>query len=98
VRNYAWALSPVVTLVALPLSVLGVSVGGGLFVLTSVVLGLFTLFWFLRGVACYGAEGHKLALALPLAPVLSVVHSMGTVVGIVDPPDDFRVTEKAGSR
>jgi uncharacterized membrane protein len=98
IRNYAWALSPVVTVVALPLSILGVSIGGGLFVTTSVALGLFTLFWFLRGVAYYGMEDRKLALALPLAPVVSVVHSMGTVAGIVDPPEDFRVTAKAGSR
>ncbi len=98
IRNYAWALSPVVTLIALPLSILGVSVGGGLFVLTSLALGLFTLFWFLRGVAYYGMAERKLALALPLAPLVSVVHSMGTVAGIIDPPADFRVTEKAGSR
>jgi len=95
VRNYAWALSPIVALVVLPLSIFGVSiVAGGLFVVTSIALGLLTLFWYLRGVAYYGRE--KLALAVPLAPVLTVVHSMGTVAGVLDPPEDFRVTEKAG--
>jgi hypothetical protein len=29
------------------------------------------------------------------AVFVTVVHSMGTVAGILDPPDEFRVTEKA---
>jgi hypothetical protein len=96
VRNYAWALSPVVTLVVVPLSLLGVGVaGGGLLFAMSVALGLLTLFWYLRGVRYYDDDG-LLALAVPLAPVVTVVHSMGTVAGILDPPEGFRVTEKVG--
>ncbi|MBX0286446.1 glycosyltransferase family 2 protein [Haloarcula salinisoli] len=97
VRNYAWALSPVVTLVVVPLSVLGVGVGGsGLFALTSLLLGALTLFWYLRGVCYYGREKRLWAVAVPLAPLITVVHSMGTVVGILAPPTEFRVTEKVG--
>jgi len=97
VRNYAWALSPVVTLVVVPLSVLGVGVGtGGLFAVTSLLLGALTLFWYLRGVHYYGREKVAWALAVPLAPLITVVHSMGTVAGILAPPTEFRVTEKVG--
>jgi hypothetical protein len=97
VRNYAWALSPVVTLVVLPLSLLGIGVAAtGLFAVTSFTLGIFTLYWYLRGVLYYGREKLSWALALPLAPVVTVVHSMGTVAGIVDPPGEFRVTKKVG--
>src|SRR6056297_924270 len=97
VRNYAWALSPVVTLVVVPLSVLGVGVGtGGLFAGTSLLLGALTLFWYLRGVHYYGREKVAWALAVPLAPLITVVHSMGTVAGILAPPTEFRVTEKVG--
>ncbi len=98
-RNFAWALSPVVTLVVVPLSLLGISVAaGGLFVLTSLLLGLFTLFWYLRGVLYYGGSTLSLALAVPLAPLVTVVHSLGTVSGILRPPDGFRVTKKVGKR
>ncbi|MFB6117042.1 glycosyltransferase family 2 protein [Halosegnis sp.] len=96
IRNCAWALSPIVTLVAVPLSLLGVVVYGGLFVLLSALLAAFTVFWYLRGVFVYGRERLTLALATPLAPLVTVVHSMGTVAGILAPPDGFRVTTKTG--
>ena len=96
-RNYAWALSPVVTLVTMTLSIVGVSVVfGGLFLAASLTLAAFTAFWFLRGVAHYGRETAGWALAVPLAPVVTVVHSLGTVAGVLDPPEEFRVTEKTG--
>nr|WP_277540017.1 glycosyltransferase family 2 protein [Halomicroarcula sp. FL173] len=97
VRNYAWALSPVVTLVVVPLSLLGVGVGaGGLFATVSLLLGALTLFWYLRGVRYYGRDKLVWAAAVPLAPLVTVVHSMGTVAGILAPPTEFRVTEKVG--
>jgi len=97
VRNYAWALPPIVTLIVVPLSVLGVGVGSsGLFTLASVTLGLLTFFWYLRGVQYYGPDRTEWLLAAPLAPLITVVHSMGTVAGILDPPEGFRVTEKVG--
>ncbi|WP_267641869.1 glycosyltransferase [Haloarchaeobius amylolyticus] len=97
VRNYAWALSPIVTMVAVPLSLLGVSVVyGGLFVLASLTLAAFTAFWFLRGLAYYGEQALRWVVVLPLVPVVSLVHSMGTVAGILHPPEGFRVTEKVG--
>ena len=95
-RNCAWALSPVVTLVAVPLSLLGVVVYGGLFVLLSALLAAFTFFWYLRGALAYGGQRVALALATPLAPLVTVVHSMGTVAGILAPPERFRVTTKTG--
>ncbi len=99
VRNFAWALAPVVTVVVVPLSLFGVGfAGGSAFALASLLLALFTLFWYLRGVLYYGSGKRTWALAVPLAPVVTVVHSMGTVGGILNPPESFRVTEKAGSQ
>lgn len=97
VRNYAWALSPVITLVVVPLTLLGIGIAAtGLFALTSLALGALTLFWYLRGVVYYGRSKLVWVVAVPLAPLVTVVHSMGTVAGIIDPPEGFRVTEKAG--
>ena len=97
VRNYAWALSPVVTLVAVPLSLLGVTVVyGGLFLLVSLGLAAFTALWFLMGVAYYGTSALKWVLVVPLTPLVALVHSFGTTLGLLDPPEDFRVTKKAG--
>ncbi|MFB6077970.1 MAG: glycosyltransferase family 2 protein [Halarchaeum sp.] len=98
VRNYAWALSPIVTLLVVPLSLLSVTVVyGGLFFVASMGLALCTLAWYLLGVAYYGGDHRQWLLALPLAPVVTVVHSMGTVAGILNPPETFRVTTKVGS-
>ena len=98
VRNYAWALSPIVTLLVVPLSLLSVTiVYSGLFFAASMGLALCTLGWFLLGVAYYGDDHHHWALAVPLAPLITVVHSMGTVAGILNPPETFRVTTKVGS-
>jgi hypothetical protein len=97
VRNYTWALSPLVTLVVVPLSVLGVGIAAtGPFALTSLGLGVLTVFWYLRGVLYYGRSKVAWVLAVPLTPVIAVVHSMGTVAGILDPPGEFRVTKKVG--
>ncbi|OYR86278.1 hypothetical protein Z052_06970 [Halorubrum sp. C191] len=98
VRNYAWALSPIVTLLVVPLSLLGVTIAhSGLFFAASMGLALCTLGWFLLCVRYYGDDHRRWALAVPLAPLITVVHSMGTVAGIVNPPETFRVTTKVGS-
>jgi hypothetical protein len=87
----------VVTLVVVPLSLLGIGVASsGLFALMSTVLGALTLFWYLRGVSYYGRTKRKWAVAVPLAPLITAVHSMGTVAGILAPPEGFRVTRKVG--
>ncbi|MFB6176842.1 MAG: glycosyltransferase family 2 protein [Halobaculum sp.] len=97
VRNYTWALAPIVTLISVPLSLLGATiVYGGLFVAVSLGLALLRAFWYLRGVYYYGRKSLGWALVVPLAPLVTVVHSFGSVVGILDPPEDFRVTEKNG--
>lgn len=97
VRNYAWALSPVVTLVAVPLSLLGVTVVyGGLFLLVSLGLAAFTALWFLMGVAYYGKNTLKWLAVVPLTPLVALVHSFGTALGLLNPPEDFRVTKKTG--
>jgi hypothetical protein len=95
VRSYAWALSPVVTVAAIPLSLLHPQIAfEPAFQAVSVVLVAMTGFWFLRGLAEYGRSKLGYLLALPLLPVVSVVHSAGTVAGILRPPESFRVTEK----
>lgn len=98
VRNYAWALSPIVTLLVVPLSLLSVSIiYGGLFFIASMALAVCTLGWYLLGVVYYGGDHRQWLLALPLAPVVTIVHSMGTIAGILRPPETFRVTTKVGN-
>ncbi len=98
VRNYAWALSPIVTLLVVPLSLLSVTIiYGGLFFIASMALAVCTLGWYLLGVVYYGGDHRQWLLALPLAPVVTIVHSMGTIAGILNPPETFRVTTKVGS-
>ncbi|WP_372910628.1 glycosyltransferase family 2 protein [Salinigranum sp.] len=100
VRNYAWALSPLFTAAVVPLTLAGaVVVDDSLYRTLSVALGALTAFWYVRGALWYrssdGSRALGLLLALPLLPVVSVVHSAGTVWGLLDPPERFRVTTKA---
>lgn len=62
--------------------------------LVEAVLAAFTFFWYLRGAFAYGKKAAKLALAAPLAPLVTVVHATGTVAGIYAPPKRVRVTTK----
>ena len=64
--------------------------------LVEAVLAAFTFFfWYLRGAFVYGKKAAKLALA---APLVTVVHAMGTVAGIYAPPKRSRVTTKVRRR
>jgi hypothetical protein len=96
-RNYAWALSPLFTVAVVPLTL--AASDDPLYRTLSVALGALTAFWYVRGALWYrssdGSRALGLLLALFLLPVVSVVHSAGTVWGLLDPPERFRVTTKA---
>jgi uncharacterized membrane protein YphA (DoxX/SURF4 family) len=81
-------LTTAATAVVAPGLIPGV-VAAGLYVVTTAALGALTLFWYLRGVLYDGREQLAWVAAAPLAP-------LGTVVGILNPPGEFRVTRKIG--
>ncbi|WP_152040295.1 hypothetical protein [Salinigranum salinum] len=99
VRNYAWALSPVVTAVTLPLTLTGAVVISDPFLrFGSMLLGALTASWYARGALWYRRAREersvRLLAALPLLPLVSLVHPAGTAWGLVDPLSEFRVTTK----
>lgn len=96
-RIMAWALSPIVMLLALPWAIVGPPVlyRGPYLLLVGVLTG-FTGLWYLLGVSYYPRRSAWWALALPVAPLVTLVHSFGTTVGVLTPPEEFRVTTKTG--
>jgi hypothetical protein len=66
----------------------------------TVVLAAFTVVWFVLGLRQYALPRWQELLGLVSVPVATVLHSVGTVVGLLAPPADVRVTRKvpAGDR
>lgn len=94
-RNAVWGVSPFAPFVLLGVSLFGVPVVFvDLLFVVSTVLSAVTAGWFILGLGKYDHNNGLILAVLPLLPFASLVHSMGTIVGLVDPPARFRVTKK----
>ena len=93
-RNAVWGIAPFAPVVAVPAAVFGYPIAfAAVLTPVSVLLGGFMVLWFVLGLQFYGFPRRETVLGLALVPVASIVHSLGTILGIVFPPDDFRVTK-----
>lgn len=94
-RNAVWGISPFAPIAAVPATLLGLPIAYAA-VLTplTVVLAGFMVLWFALGLQFYGVPRREMAIGIVLVPIASIVHSLGTIFGLVFPPDDFRVTKK----
>lgn len=95
VRDLSWALTgliPVVTVVAmLP----GVEVVfPRVYRALSVALLALLYVWILIGLRIHPQPARIAVVTLLLAPVTTVLHSVGALWGVISPPDTFQVTEK----
>lgn len=97
-RNAVWGISPFAPFAAVPATVLGLPIAYAA-VLTplTVLLAGFMVLWFVLGLQFYDAPRRETVVGIVLVPVASMVHSLGTILGLVFPPDDFRVTKKVRS-
>ena len=95
VRNMAWAFSPAVPLLTLvPLFIPGTIAFEFAFQVLSVAVFVFVLVWSLLGIRYYD-ESLLVGVALVvLTPIVSLLHSLGALAGLVMPPTDFAVTRK----
>jgi cellulose synthase/poly-beta-1,6-N-acetylglucosamine synthase-like glycosyltransferase len=95
VRNLAWAFSPAVpVLTVVPLFVPGTIAFELAFQVLSVAVFAFVIVWSVLGVRYYG-ESLSVGVALVvLTPIVSLLHSLGALAGLVAPPTDFAVTRK----
>lgn len=95
VRNVVGGISPFAPLTLIPTTLLGLHLFYvELLAPIAVLLASFTFGWFLVGLHLYDVPRTTAVVGFALAPVASLVHSMGVVAGLVSPPDDFRVTRK----
>ncbi|EMA44013.1 glycosyltransferase family 2 protein [Halococcus saccharolyticus] len=95
VRNIAWAFSPAVpVLTFVPLFIPGTIAFELAFQVLSVAVFSFVLVWSLLGIRYYD-ESLLVGVALVvLTPIVSLLHSLGALAGLVIPPTDFAVTRK----
>ena len=95
-RSYAWAVSPIVPFIALFAAVGGLHlVHGSILQTVSLTLGLLMIVRFVLGLRHYERLTLRSLPLVALVPLAALVHSVGATAGLVAPPDDFHVTEKA---
>ncbi|EMA40744.1 hypothetical protein C448_12776 [Halococcus morrhuae DSM 1307] len=95
-RSYAWAVSPIVPFIALFAAMGGLHLVYGLILQTvSLTLGLLMVVRFILGLHHYEQLTLRSLPLIALVPLAALVHSVGATAGLVAPPDDFHVTEKA---
>ena len=83
---------PVLTVV--PLFVPGTIAFELAFQVLSVAVFAFVIVWSVLGVRYYGESLSVGAVLLVLTPIVSLLHSLGALAGLVAPPTDFAVTRK----
>lgn len=96
IRDLSWSVTgliPVITAIAL---VPWVEIAfPRVYQLLSVALLALLYVWILIGLRVHPQPPHIAVATLLLAPVTTVLHSMGALWGLVSPPDTFEVTDKA---
>jgi hypothetical protein len=99
IRDLSWSVTGVIPVLALLSLTPGVDVVfGGVFRTASVALLAFMYVWIGIGVWRYRPSIPVALAVLLLAPVTTVIHSVGALWGLVSPPDDFEVTKKVDER
>ena len=96
-RNASWAITTLLPLVVvaqwLPLG--GITVPFNLvYVVVSLVVFTLLLSWATVGCLYMGESLRLTGVILLLAPILSMLNAVGACYGLVNPPEDFLVTEK----
>jgi hypothetical protein len=95
IRDLSWSVTgliPVITVVSLLSSVDVVFLG--VYQLLSVSLLALMYVWIVLGLLVHRQSLPLTVATLVLAPVTTVLHSIGALWGLVSPPDTFEVTEK----
>ncbi|MFC7230134.1 glycosyltransferase family 2 protein (plasmid) [Salinirubellus salinus] len=95
-RDLSWSVTGVVPLFVILGNLPGVDVfAWQIHRAVSLVLLSFVFLWVAVGVRQVRPTARVAVLSLVLAPMTSVLHSVGALWGLVSPPDSFDVTEKA---
>jgi hypothetical protein len=95
-RDLSWSVTGVVPLFVVLGNLPGVDVfAWQIHRAVSLVLFSFVFLWVAVGVRQVRPTARVAVLSLVLAPITSVLHSVGALWGLVSPPGSFDVTEKA---
>jgi cellulose synthase/poly-beta-1,6-N-acetylglucosamine synthase-like glycosyltransferase len=95
IRDLSWSVTGVIPLLVLVGMLPGVDVFfADLYRLTSVVLLAFMYVWICIGIRRYRPSLPVAVAVLLLAPITTVLHSVGALWGLVSQPDTFEVTNK----
>lgn len=96
-RNFVWGMTPVASL--LPFIILIVPdlvVGRDAYLTVSFLLLLTPLLWVIVGFDYLHEHPLIGALAIPLTPIVTIVHSFGAFIGLLVKPRSFVTTAKTG--
>lgn len=99
IRDLSWSVTGVIPLLFLVGMLPGVDIFfADLYRLTSVVLLAFMYVWICIGIRRYRPSLPVAVAVLLLAPITTVLHSVGALWGLVSQPDTFEVTSKVDER
>lgn len=94
IRNIGWSLSPIAIVFALVAFTQGELLFNSSFLLLSAILTVFLYVWSIIGVWYTGESLSTGISLLILTPLVSVLHSIGALIGFVFETSDFETTEK----
>lgn len=95
IRDLSWSATGVIPLLAVIGFLPGIDIFfGGLYRVTSLALLWFMYVWIVIGLLRYRPSIPIAIAVLILAPLTTVLHSIGALWGVVSPPDTFEVTAK----
>ncbi|WP_254841005.1 glycosyltransferase [Natronomonas marina] len=95
IRDLSWSVTGVIPILALLAFLPGIDVFfGRLYAVASVVLLGFMYVWIVIGLLRYRPPAKIAVAVVVLAPLTTVLHSLGALWGLVSTPDTFEVTAK----
>lgn len=95
IRDLSWSVTGIIPVLALVSVAPSVDIqSGGVYRAISLGLLAFMYVWIVLGIVHQDASAPMAVLALVLAPITTVVHSVGACWGLLSTPETFDVTEK----
>lgn len=93
-RTVAWSISPIVPLLAAVSFVVNAPIFEQTYFVLSVVLTAFLYLWAFIGIRLLDESISTMIAMVFLTPLVSILHSIGALLGFVHPTRDFTVTSK----
>jgi len=95
IRDLSWSVTGLIPMIVVIGLLPGINIFfGNLYRTASLILLSFMYMWIIIGILRYRPSIPIVIAVLILAPLTTILHSIGALWGLITPPDTFEVTEK----